>query len=340
MSLKQFGSVINKLVVDMNKKRMLMDGVQYIADKVDDLNKKYNTTNYSLVVDIGEEGELDELNVTILYQSNPRDLTSVLQMSINVSNRMTNIFVAYINGIVGQITGNTIISMAKIFGCIIKAEQITLRDHSRLPNLCENNAISMIKLYILSTGMSWYNSKGFVSELFGMELEHNSAILSMNIVDFLEHQCSRRPKTVGRCKDDMNKFFDFFEKYNQHYPFLKDKGLVLTRSMTVQEFFTRIKEYILRNIPIKRKALHMLVCDHLNWLFVNIAVVNHTWGGNLNPYVIIYDEGLIYNLNNPISLPPQSKFRVKSNRLPTTRKTTSSRKRSKKSTTRRRRSIG
>ena len=162
----------------------------------------------------------------------------------------------------------------------------------------------------------------------------------MNIVDFLEHQCSRHPKTVDRCKDDMNKFFDFFEKYNQHYSFLKDKGLVLTRSMTVQEFFTRIKEYILRNIPIKRRALHVLLCDHLTWLFGNIAIVKNNRGGTLNPYVIIYDEGLSYNLNNPISLPPQSKFRVKSNRLPTTRKTTSSRKRSKKSTTRRRRSIG
>lgn len=336
----EYTKVINRLDIGKNTKQVIMDGVQYLSDKVDELNTTYNTTAYIIQVDVGEEGELDELNIDILYSPEPRDSTSVLQMSIGLRNRIPDIHINYINGVVEQITGNTIISIAKVFGCMIKAEELSLRDHSRLTTICGRDSISMIKLYILSTGISWYNSKGFVSKIFSMEQEHNSALLSVNIVDFLEYHCNRIPITAVSCKNKINKFFDFFEEYNQQYPFLKDKGLILTKSMTVQEFFTRIKEYILRNMPTKRKPLHKLVCEHLTGLFLIISSPYTNLRTKPEPYGILYDEGLKYNLLNTLPLPQQRVLRIRSNKLPTSRKTTSSRKRSKKSTTRRRRSIG
>lgn len=343
----EYIKLINRLHIDKNKKQVLVDGVQYLSDKVDELNTKYNTNAY--VLDVGvekhpdddeDDEDEDELNIDIQYISKPGYPTSVLQMSIRLTNRVPDIHINYINGVVQQITGNTIISIAKIFGCMIKAEELSLRDHSRLEAICPRNSISMIKLYILSTGISWYNSKGFVSEMFSMEQQHNSALLSVNIVDFLEYHCNSISRPALSCNDKINKFFDFFEKYNQQYPFLKDKGLILTKSMNVQEFFTRIKEYILRNMPTSRRPLHMMVCGHLNWLFSTIIPPRTSLSHETKPYDILYNEGLTYNLLNTLPLPQQNVLRIKSNKLPTTRKTTSARKRSKKSTTRRRRSIG
>jgi hypothetical protein len=210
----EYIKVINRLHIDRSKKQVIVDGVQYLSDKVDELNTKYNTNAY--VLDVGVEKDPDddedgELNIDIQYIPELRKPISVLQMSIRLTNRVPDIHINYINGVVEQITGNTIISIAKIFGCMIKAEELSLRDHSRLEAICPRNSISMIKLYILSTGMSWYNSKGFVSEMFSMEQQHNSALLSVNIVDFLEYHCNTIPRTALSCNDKMNKFFDFFE---------------------------------------------------------------------------------------------------------------------------------
>jgi hypothetical protein len=196
-------------------------------------------------------------------------------------------------------------------------------------------------LYILSTGISWYNSKGFVSKSFDIEKQHNSQLLSLNIAEFLEYHCNRQQSGLAtHCNDNLNKFFEFFEKYNKQYPFLRENGLVLTKSMTVQEVFTRIKEYILRDMPKNRKSLHKMVCGHLHWLFKSIDVASPERSPSTYPHNILYNEFLIYNLIDTQPLPRQSIIRISSTKRPSTRKTTSVRRRSTKSSSRKRMTIG
>jgi hypothetical protein len=117
-------------------------------------------------------------------------------------------------------------------------------------------------------------------------------LLSLNIVDFLIAQRKYTFKYLEHVRwlemnniqevnnekikrmrvfiTDMNSFFDFFEKYDKKYPFFEDIGLFLTREMTVQEVFTRIKLFILRVLPKNRSSIYKSVCSHLKWLFGEI----------------------------------------------------------------------
>jgi len=326
---------INRTALNDNDREVLISGCKYLADTVDELNEKYNTNAYKLKVVFHKDYQSSlEIGIT--------NSIMVLLMEIPITNKkLDDIHIGYINAIEKQISGNTVISIAKQFGHMVNVELLTLEDHSMLRGICGFNTINMIKLYILSTGISWYNSKGFVSESFDIEKQHNSQVLSLNIVEFLEYHCNRQqPKWATPCNNGKDKFFEFFEKYNKQYPFLKDNGLVLTKSMTVQEVFTRIKEYILRDMPTKRKSLHKMVCDHLDWLFKNIAVVAPDRRPTTDPHNILYNEFLIYNLIDTQPLPQQSVLRISSTRRPTTRKTTSVRRRSTKSSTRKRLTIG
>lgn len=326
---------INRTALNDNDREVLISGCKYLADTVDELNEKYNTNAYKLKVVFHKDYQSSlEIGIT--------NSIMVLLMEIPITNKkLDDIHIGYINAIEKQISGNTVISIAKQFGHMVNVELLTLEDHSMLRGICGFNTINMIKLYILSTGISWYNSKGFVSESFDIEKQHNSQLLSLNIAEFLEYHCNRQqPKWATPCNDGKDKFFEFFEKYNKQYPFLKDNGLVLTKSMTVQEVFTRIKEYILRDMPTKRKSLHKMVCDHLDWLFKNIAVVAPDRRPTTDPHNILYNEFLIYNLIDTQPLPQQSVLRISSSRRPTTRKTTSVRRRSTKSSTRKRLTIG
>ena len=327
--------VIDRIHIDDSHRHELITGCKYLADIVDGLNEKYNTNAYRLKVVFHNDYQ-SSLEIAIL------ESIIVLHMEIPIKdNRLESIHIGYINRIDKQISGNTIISIAKHFGHILNVEELTLEDHSKLRGICGFNTINMITLYILSTGISWYNSKGFVSESFDIEKQHNSQLLTINIDDFLKYHCNRQqPRWATPCNDGMNKFFEFFENYNKQYPFLKDNGLVLTKSMTVQEVFTRIKKFILRNMPTSRISLHKMVCEHLHWLFHNIAVVSPERRPTTDPYNILYNEFLIYNLIDTPPLPRQSVLRISSNKLPSTRRTTSSRKRPTKSSTRKRLTIG
>ena len=320
---------INRAPLNDNDREVLISGCKYLVDTVDELNEKYNTHAYRLKV-ILHNGYKPSLEIEIVKS------TTVLNMEIPIRNKnIDSIHIGYIIGVEKQISGNTIISLAKQFGRIINVEQITLEDDSMLQGVCAFNIIDMKKLYILSTGISWYNSKGFVSKSFDIEKQHNYQLLSLNIAEFLEYHCNRQP-----CNDNLNKFFEFFEKYNKQYPFLKENGLVLTKSMTVQEVFTRIKGYILRDMPRNRKSLHKMVCDHLRWLFKAIAEPSPEQRPNTHPYNILYNAFLTYNLIDTPPITRQSILRISSSKRPSTRKTTSVRRRSTKSMSRKRVTIG
>lgn len=73
-----------------------------------------------------------------------------------------------------------------------------LIDASGLVSICSGYDFSMTFLYILSNGVSWYNSKGFVSPYFEQEYNHNEKLLSLNIVDFLIAQFIYKLKNIKK----------------------------------------------------------------------------------------------------------------------------------------------
>jgi hypothetical protein len=264
-----------------------------------------------------------------------------------------------------MLSGNQIINISKKIGEIIQSEYVSLTDASGLENVCLGSTFSMTSLYILSIGISWYNTKGFVSPFFEIEREHNYRLLSLNIVDFLiaqreytfkylkdvrgldinnvEDVTNEKIKRMNKFIIDMNSFFDFFEKYDKKYPFFEDIGLFITREMTVQEVFTRIKLFILRVLPKNRTSVYKSLCSHLNWLFTNIEV-EYIHGekskqeiqqqlSSLNPMVIAYDIELVYNIDDPI-IPVPLKYNI-SRRKTSRKRGTSGKSKKQKSTTRR-----
>jgi hypothetical protein len=315
---------------------LLGNGIQYIHSIVENLYKKYDVSSYELhgIIQDPKSYVVVLRGGRYMYnypRSGPRIKMGFiyLKMRITYTNAEEEpvIYVDLIKANENMLSGNEIINISKKIGEIIQAKYISLDDGSGLENVCSGHVFSLTSLYILSIGVSWYNTKGFVSPFFEIEREHNHRLLSLNIVDFL---IAQREYTFKYLKDiqgvedinkekmrrmhkfinDMNSFFDFFEKYDKKYPFFEDIGLFLTREMSVQEFFTRIKLFILRVLPKNKTTIYNSLCSHLNWLF-SIIDVEYIDGkkseeeiqrqlSSLNPMVIAYDIVLIYNMKNPI----------------------------------------
>ena len=124
---------INRLPLNGNDRELIISGCKYIADTVDNLNEKYNTNSFKLRV-IFHDDYNPTLVIKILRIPNA---ISVLDLEIPVeNNRVETVHVGFINAIKNQISGNTIISIAKEFGTMINAKQLTLEDDSFLQGIC------------------------------------------------------------------------------------------------------------------------------------------------------------------------------------------------------------
>ena len=140
----------------------------------------------------------------------------------------------------------------------------------------------------------------------------------------------------------MESFFDFFKKYTSQYPFFVKTGLTLTKDMTVQDFFTRIKLFVFRNLPKKRTNIYEELCSHLDWVFKNIELVYIEPGSDViqlsldNPNIILYSPELYYEVDEP-KIPSLLHVRVKTPSNISRRRTSNKTKRlsSKKSKSRR-----
>lgn len=66
----------------------------------------------------------------------------------------------------------------------LNIKSITLTDESSI-EFGRGRSINLALLNILSTGKSWYNSKGYISTNYIDEQEHNLKIIDMNICEFL-----------------------------------------------------------------------------------------------------------------------------------------------------------
>ena len=272
------------------------------------------------------------------------------------------IYIFFINARENLLSGNSILDISKKFGKKINASKIRLIDASGLISICKGYEFSMTYLYILSNGVSWYNSKGFIPYFFDEEREHNVKLLSLNIVDFLSAQCIykiqqmkiKRNQTIEDFEEKkslesdyfysrMESFFDFFKTYTEQYPFLVKTGLTLTKDMTVQEFFTRIKLFIFRNLPEKRMVVYKELCSQLEWVFENIQLEIIEPDSDVtqlsfdNPKIILYSPDVYYDIDEP-KIPSLLHIRVKSSPNISRRRTSNKTKRmsSRKSKSRRR----
>ena len=361
---------ISLLNIDENQKSILVNGIDYIDEIVSSLcSKRGSSCEYELY---GNLYNVKKYSITLRSPSRPyndrrlgivrEDYTTYLKLDIfyDTDNDRPNIYLCLIQANGVMLSGNKLIDIAKHFSHILDSSIISLDDESELTSLCKGSDFSLPILYILSGGISWYNSKGFVSKLFNEEYQHNTRLLSLNIVDFLHSQL---PYTFDISKDDeeeldeedmdlikitftknINDFFYFFEKYNKRYPFLDDTGLILTKDMSVQEVFTRIKFFVFRNLPKKRTLILTTLCQHLDWLFrsINIKRIDEDDDeddfqelSSNYPNIILYSQSGDYHLDNPI-IPHPIKFILKPQKNIVRRKTTSKGSSSVKKSTRKR----
>jgi len=367
---------IQPMDISKKEKELLNRSIEYVYGIVENLYKKYSKSVYELYGIIRDPKSYVIVLRGGSYMYNhskkgPRLKQGNIYLKMTITYTITNdveeptIHVDLIKANENMLTGNEIINISKKIGEMINAKYIELADASTLVDACLDSSIPMATLYILSIGVSWYNTKGFLSPYFDIEQEHNHRLLSLNIVDFLiaqreytfkylnargdiEWVNNEKTKRMSKFIDNMNSFFDFFEKYDKKYPFFEDIGLFITREMTVQEVFTRIKLFILRELPKNRTTIYKSVCSHLNWLFSQIEgeyidvekseeEIQQQLSSS-NPMVILYCDELIYDMKNPI-IPTQLNYNISRRKTPRKRGTSIKSKKkstSKKSTTRRR----
>jgi hypothetical protein len=334
---------ITPLNIDGELKEELNDGIQYVFSVVTKLQEDSPDDKYEMYGILGHNW----YNLSIQAESYPKLHSKrgwytqkgmyylLLQIRYNNFTDRPKIYITIINARENLLSGNSIIDISKKFGKKINASELSLTDGSGLTSICKGYNFSMIYLYILSTGVSWYNSKGFVSRSFQEEREHNNKLLSLNIIDFLDAQCMYKIKNMKIKKtqtmdefgeekrtepekfySNLEIFFDFFKKYTKQYPFLVKTGLTLSKDMTVQEFFTRIKLFVFRNLPKKRRNIYDEVCSQLEWLFGNIQIEDIESNSDViqlsldNPKIILYSSGLYYDIDEP-KIPSLLDIRIK-----------------------------
>lgn len=138
----------------------------------------------------------------------------------------------------GSTNLNTLIEYAKYLKNTLKInlDKIYLEDRSIIPD----TNIRLWLLSILTTGKSWYNRIKFKSGDYENEKKHNSNIIEMNIMDFI-NLCIRetkRKRTERKFNNDINeslikRIMSFFDKYN--------------KSKSVKDVFIEIKNQLKEN---------------------------------------------------------------------------------------------
>lgn len=218
-------------------------------------------------------------NVVVSTLENPDN--RCLELNIH-GNHMK---VEYVSKCNYRISGSQILSIIQKFvkdkGDITMVE---LQDTSKLPNLCKRYDIPLYIIYILSTGKSWYNSYGYKSANYANEIKHNKKLLPMNIVEFMI-ACN----TNSHHPVDETELFEmieiFYNVMNEHQYYKNNKHRTkLHPQMSVKETFTRLKKYVLKDMPeITEVGFETNeYCDALKWLMElihrsdNIILYNST----------------------------------------------------------------
>jgi len=137
----------------------------------------------------------------------------------------------------GSANLETLIEYAKHLKNILKInlDKIFLEDASIIPD----TKIFLWLLSILTTGQSWYNRFGFISEDHDSDIEHNYRIIQMTFNEFI-NQCISKINSK-------NFSIDILKLFINHY--CRDIN------MSVQETFTIIKNKFKNNDEIKKNDI-------------------------------------------------------------------------------------
>lgn len=219
--------------------------------------------------------------------------------------------VEYVNKCNDRISGtqllNIVSKFAKENGTI---NTIELQDTSKLPKLCYRYDFPLYIIYILSTGKSWYNTYGYKSTNYVNEVRHNARLLNMPMDEFILQCNSLRfyPQDEEELREMMEEFYGVM---NQHkfYKISKNRTR-LNPQMTVKETFTRLKKYLLKNMPPMKKSNgeQNEFCYVLKWLMDLIDTSN----------IILYDSSkLLLTVSRPYSGKNRS-YKINSSRRRTT----------------------
>jgi hypothetical protein len=202
-------------------------------------------------------------NVVVSSLENPNN--QCLELNIH-GNHMK---VEYVSKCNYRISGSQILGIIQKFvkdkGSITIVE---LQDTSKLPNLCKRYDIPLYIIYILSTGKSWYNSYGYKSANYDNEIRHNKKLLPMNMFDFMI-DCNRKSYHPVDETELLEMIDLFYNVMNEHQYYKNNKQRTKLHSqMSVKETFTRLKNYVLKNMPEIREVGFETneYCYALKWL--------------------------------------------------------------------------
>jgi hypothetical protein len=152
------------------------------------------------------EIRIEDSTVNIYNQDN-------LCIKFGIENRELGIFELHHCGYKGSTNLQRIIGYAKKLNEKSKIiDSISLTDGSYFK---QYEDISLDILYILSTGISWYNYFGFKSESFDEEIKHNQQFLSMNLEDFLNECISKIIETKLKYYEELNSKLKTFRERKQ-----------------------------------------------------------------------------------------------------------------------------
>lgn len=182
-----------------------------------------NQNNNNLMITILDENDETCVEFTIFFSSKDKD-------EDKDEDKDKEIYVDFLTKCNQTGTNNLkrVEELAKSLGF----NSVRLQDESRL-RICEYISYSLATLYILTRGVSWYNTLGYRSPSHEDNVEYNKKQISMSIKDAFQELKIDLPKNQ---KDAMASLFPAKERKNN--AFLKK---------SVQEVFQKIENYIKSN---------------------------------------------------------------------------------------------
>jgi hypothetical protein len=171
----------------------------------------------------------------------------------------------------GNYSGTEVIKVIETFAKENNYIQISLFDQSRIipANGSWRCYISLAPLHILSTGNTWYNKLGYVSENYSKELAHHTQMIKKPFINFLH---------------EMN------NKYKNH-------NHIFDENLTIQEVFSEILIILKNHNPID--------CNdtELKWVFDLLDLVNNAGYTYVNNIDDIKKTDLLIGYNNIFDYP-------------------------------------
>ena len=147
-------------------------------------NKIFDSDSYNIMV-----SKQSSKFIVLIYSKNSEKFCGNLAYDENKGELFVNLIEKC------SLTGTDFLSKLDEIALLFKLKNISLEDKSNIIIICDGKKvkINLALLNILSTGKSWYNSKGYLSANFYNEETNNSKILNLTM-----HELLHRPKRKMR----------------------------------------------------------------------------------------------------------------------------------------------